>query len=295
MRPFSLGRALITAYVVLFVFYMLAPLVVMGGAAVNNSRFPSIYPWVGLTDRWFAELLQDGQMWSAVLNTLEVALAVVVISVPIGTAGALIINSVQARLRSALYGVMVAPILTPGAVIGIATILFWNRLGMPAGLHLSVLGQASFISAYAMLLVLARLQSLDPSLEEAALDLGASHGQVLRRIIIPHLYPAFGAAAVIAFFQSVENFNVTLFTAGNASTLTVYVFSQVRAGITPKINALALLMVLLTVAGVVAYEIKRRRAERRFRRDTKETVEEEIVEALGLAPLTTTAGQAQTA
>ena len=103
-----------------------------------------------------------------------------------------------------------------------------------------MLGQASFISAYAMLLVLARLQSLDPALEEAALDLGASHAQVMRRIVIPHLYPAFGAAAVIAFFQSVENFNVTLFTAGNASTLTVYVFSQVRAGITPKINALAL-------------------------------------------------------
>ena len=290
MKPFSLGRALITAYVALFVVYMLAPLVVMGGAAVNNSRFPSIYPWVGLTNRWFVELFSDGHMWLALLHTVEVALAVVVLSVPIGTASALIINSVSARLRSGLYGLMVAPILTPGAVIGIATILFWNRLHMPAGLHLSVLGQASFISAYAMLLVLARLQSLDASLEEAALDLGASHTQVMRRIVMPHLYPAFAAAAVIAFFQSVENFNVTLFTAGNASTLTVYVFSQVRAGITPKINALALMMVLITVVGAVIYEIRRRRAERQLRADETETVEKEIVEVLGLAPLTTTAG-----
>ena len=292
MKPFSLGRALITAYVVLFVVYLLAPLVVMGGAAVNDSRFPSIYPWVGLTDRWFADLLHDGQMWLALLHTVEVALAVVALAVPIGTAAALLINSVEARARSVLYGFMVAPILTPGAVIGIATILFWNRLHMPAGLHLSVLGQASYISAYAMLLVLARLQSLDPALEEAALDLGASHTQVMRRIVVPHLYPAFGAAAVIAFFQSVENFNVTLFTAGNASTLTVYVFSQVRSGITPKINALALMMVLTTLVGAAFYEVRRRRAERQVKADRETTIEEEIVETLGLAPLTTSAQSA---
>ena len=289
MRTFSLGRALVTAYMVLFVIYLIAPLVIMGGAAVNASRFPSVYPWVGFTDRWFIELFGDGQMWLALLHTVEVAIAVVAVSVPIGTAGALLINSVASRYRSALYGLMVAPILTPGAVIGIATILFWNRLHMPAGLHLSVLGQASFISAYAMLLVLARLQSLDTALEEAALDLGATHAQVMRRIIMPHLYPAFGAAAVIAFFQSVENFNVTLFTAGNSSTLTVYVFSQVRAGITPKINALALMMVLVTLVGAGLYEIRRRHAQRQLQAERKATVEEELVGALGLAPLTTSA------
>ncbi len=286
MASFRLGRALITAYVVLFVVYMLAPLAVMGGAAVNDSRFPSIYPWVGLTGRWFAELMHDGQMWAALAHTAEVALAVVAVSVPVGTAGALLIDSLRARARSVLYGVMVAPILTPGAVIGISTILFWNRLHVPAGLHLSVLGQASYISAYAMLLVLARLQSLDPALEEAALDLGASHAQVMRRIVVPHLYPAFGAAAVIAFFQSVENFNVTLFTAGNASTLTVYVFSQVRAGITPKINALALMMVGLTVVGAVAYELRRRSLRRRLLTDRKEVIEEEIFEAVPLPQMT---------
>jgi spermidine/putrescine transport system permease protein len=264
MRRPSLGRILITTYVVVFVIYLLTPLMVMGGAAINDSRFPSVYPWVGLTGRWFVELWHDARMWGALLNTVVVALAVVVIAVPIGTAAALLINSLQSRLRSVLYGFMVAPILTPGAVIGIATILFWNRLNVPAGMHLTTLGQASFISAYAMLLVLARLQSLDPVLEEAALDLGASHLQVFRRIVIPHLYPAIGASAVIAFFQSVENFNVTLFTSGNASTLTVYVFSQVRSGITPKINALALVMVLMTILGTVLYEIRRRRvAERR--------------------------------
>jgi spermidine/putrescine transport system permease protein len=118
-----------------------------------------------------------------------------------------------------------------------------------AGLHLSVLGQVSYIAAMVMLLVLARLQSFDPGLEEAALDLGASHGQVMRRILLPHLYPAIGAGAAVAFFQSIENFNVTQFTRGGADTLTVYVFSKVRSGITPTINALAFLLILLVTLG----------------------------------------------
>ena len=202
-------------------------------------------------------------MWISIRNTVLVALAVVAISVPIGTAAAILINSLQSSARSFLYGVMVAPILTPGAVIGISTLLFWNRFDVPAGLHLSVLGQVSFIAAYVMLLVLARLQSFDQGLEEAALDLGATHAQVMRRILLPHLYPAIGAGALIAFFQSVENFNITLFTRGNSDTLTVYVGSKVRSGITPTINALALILILMTVVGAIAYEIARRRAERR--------------------------------
>ena len=85
----------------------------------------------------------------------------------------------------------------------------------------------------------------------------------MRRIVLPHLYPAIGAGALIAFFQSVENFNITLFTRGNYDTLTVYVGSKVRSGITPTINALALILILMTVFGAIAYEIARRRAERR--------------------------------
>ena len=84
----------------------------------------------------------------------------------------------------------------------------------------------------------------------------------MRRILLPHLYPAIGAGAAIAFFQSIENFNVTLFTRGGADTLTVYVFSKVRSGITPTINALALLLILFTLAAAIWYEIVRRRSER---------------------------------
>ena len=249
-------------YMGAFLFYLMLPLFVMAGAAFNDSKLPTIIPWKGFTDRWFIELWNDNRIWGAIGNTMLVAIAVVAIAVPVGTAGAILVNSISGRVRAVLYGLMVSPILIPGVVIGISTLLFWNQFSVGSGLHLSVLGQVSYIASFVMLLVLARLQSFDAGLEEAALDLGASHAQVMRRILLPHLYPALGAGAAISFFQSIENFNVTLFTRGGADTLTVYVFSKVRSGITPSINALALIMILLTLVAAIWYEINRRRKER---------------------------------
>jgi spermidine/putrescine transport system permease protein len=263
-------QTLAQAYMVLFLIFLLAPLVVMSGAAFNDSKLPSIVPWKGWTTMWFTEMIQDQRMMVAFGNTLWVALAVAVISVIIGTASAILINSVSGRARTVLYGMMISTILIPGVVIGISTMILWTKMGnalgtqfflFNPGLHLSVLGQVSYIAAMVMLLVLARLQSFDAGLEEAALDLGASHAQVMRRILLPHLYPAIGAGAAVAFFQSIENFNVTQFTRGGADTLTVYVFSKVRAGITPTINALAFLLILVTLVLAVIYEVNRRRAK----------------------------------
>ncbi len=261
-------------YMVLFLIFLLAPLVVMSGAAFNDSKLPSIVPWRGFTTMWFSEMIADQRMMLAFVNTLWVAVAVAVLSVIVGTASAILINSISGRVRTVLYGMMISTILIPGVVIGISTMIMWTKLGgaifgpdgkpwpFIPGLHLSVLGQVSYIAAMVMLLVLARLQSFDAGLEEAALDLGASHAQVMRRILLPHLYPAIGAGAAVAFFQSIENFNVTQFTRGGADTLTVYVFSKVRSGITPTINALAFLLICATLVLALAYEINRRRRAR---------------------------------
>lgn len=259
------------AYMVLFLLYMIAPLVVMSGAAFNDSKLPSIVPWKGFTTHWFGEMVADQRMMLAFGNSLWVAVAVAVISILVGTASAILINSISGRVRTVVYGLMISTILIPGVVIGISTMILWTKMGnalgtefflFNPGLHLSVLGQVSYIAAMVMLLVLARLQSFDAGLEEAALDLGASHGQVMRRILLPHLYPAILAGGAVAFFQSIENFNVTQFTRGGADTLTVYVFSKVRSGITPTINALAFLLILVTLVLAILYELNRRRLAR---------------------------------
>ncbi len=265
---YQLRQNLARLYAGLFVLYLLIPLAIMGLAAFNDNKTPSIVPWKGFTWKWFDLLWADATMWQAFRNTIFVAIAVAALAVIVGTAAAILINSVSGRLRSSLYGLMISTLLIPGAVIGISTMIMWTKIGngldsnfilFKPGLHLSVLGQVSYVAAMVMLLVLARLQSFDLGLEEAALDLGASHAQVMRRILLPHLYPAIGAGAAVAFFQSIENYNVTQFTRGGANTLTVYVFSKVRSGITPTINALALMLMLVTLALAVAYEINRRR------------------------------------
>ena len=272
-------QSLAHVYMVLFLIFMLAPLLVMAGAAFNDSKLPSIVPWRGWTTMWFSEMVADERMMWAFVNTLWVALTVAVIAVVIGTASAILINSISGRIRTVLYGLMISTILIPGIVIGISTMILWTKMGnamgtefflFNPGLHLSVLGQVSYIAAMVMLLVLARLQSFDAGLEEAALDLGASHAQVMRRILLPHLYPAIGAGAAVAFFQSIENFNVTQFTRGGADTLTVYVFSKVRAGITPTINALAVIMIGITICAAILYEVRRRRMERRMAQVTED-------------------------
>ena len=261
----KLSHKILQGYAYVFIAYLLLPLAVMCGAAFNDSRFPTILPWNGFTWRWFVDLYNDTTIWQATFNTIMVAFAVVALSVPIGTAGAILVNSLKGRSRALLYATMIAPILTPGAVIGISTLLFWYKFNVPAGLQLSVFAQTSFIAAYVMLMVLARLQSFDGGLEEAALDLGASHAQMLRRVLLPHLYPAIAAGAVLAFFQSMENFNATQFTRGASTTLTVYVGSKVRTGITPTIDALAVILIGLTLVGVITYEVRRRREQARLR------------------------------
>ena len=253
-----LARAIVHAYLALFLLYLFAPLFVMVAAAFNDSKFPTVMPWKGWTGRWFADLWADGRMWDALLNSILVGLAVVIIAVPIGTLAGLLLDSIRGRTRSFLYGLMVAPLLVPGIIIGISTLIFWNRLGVPSGLHLSTIGQCSFICSYVMLMVLARLQRLDRSLEEAALDLGATHLQTLRLIVLPYLRTSLLTAAVLAFFQSFENFNTTLFTRGGATTVTIFIASRIRTGVTPEVNALGLVLITITVAAAVVYAVRRK-------------------------------------
>lgn len=279
----SADRILLSIFVALFICFLVLPLIVMAGAAFNDTRFPSVWPWKGWTLRWFVDLANDQSLLTAVRNTAAIAFGVTVFSVPIGAAAAIMLDNMRGQGRNIVYALMTAPILTPAAVVGISTLIFWRSIGVPAGLFMTTLGVSSIISAFVMLLVLARLQSFDRDLEEAALDLGASHSQVLTGIIIPHLRPALIFGALISFLQALEAYNVPLFARGNAQTLTIYIASQVRVGVTPKINALALLLILATVIGGVVYEMLRRR-EARARRVLEQLAQAEtLLEGMALS------------
>ena len=259
----AIPRFLFALYMGAFFLYLFAPLAVMGAATFNTSRFPTVTPWRGTTLEWFAALAKDGAMWQALWTSLVVAFFVVAVALPVGTAAALVLTSLHARARSLLYALMVSPLLTPGVVIGIATLVLWRRVGVGGGVFLIVVAQASFIICYVMLMIAARLQRFDRTQEEAALGLGASKFMVFRRVLLPFLRPALYAAGVLAVLQSIENYNTTLFVRGFDTPLTVYIATKVRTGLTPAVNALALIMIAATVLGAIAYEVARRRQARR--------------------------------
>ncbi len=148
----------------------------------------------------------DAAMWQSLWTSVLVAVCVVVIVVPVGTAAALVLTSLHARARSFAYAVMVSPLLTPGVVIGISTLILWRQMGVGGGVFLIVLAQSTFIICYVMLMVMARLQRFDRTQEEAALGLGASRVMVFRRVTLPFLRPALIASAGLAVLQSIENY-----------------------------------------------------------------------------------------
>ena len=264
MSAASFRRWVTGAYLVLFFGYLFLPLGIMAAATFNSSRFPTITPWMGFTLQWFSALWADQRMWQALGTSLLVGAGVIAVAVPLGLAAALLLDRLHSRARTFLYAVMVSPLLTPGVFVGISTLVFWREwFGVTGGLFLTILAQSSFIAAYAMLLFLARLQRFDSTLEEAALDLGATHGQVFRRITLPYLTPAILSASFLAFLQSFDNNNTTLFVRGLDTTLTIYIASKVRTGLTPAVNALSLILIALTILGAVVYEILRRREARR--------------------------------
>jgi spermidine/putrescine transport system permease protein len=273
MSAQSIQRLMVSFYILLFFGFLFAPLVMMSIAAFNDVGFPQVVPWEGFTLRWFPALFEDALMMEGFANSIWIGIGVVCVSVPIGLAAAIVMTQVHRRLQTIYYTVVVSPVLMPGVILGISTLVFWDRLGtiMDAdyetfyysGMFLTIVGQSTFISAYTMLVFLARLQRFDRTQEEAALDLGATHVQVFWKILIPFMRPAIFSAMGLAFLTSFENYNTTVFTIQAESTLTTVLAGKVRMGTQPDLAALAVLIITVTLVGAVAFELAQRRERRR--------------------------------
>ncbi|MGD1879822.1 MAG: ABC transporter permease [Kiloniellaceae bacterium] len=273
MKARSIQSLLLSFYILLFFLYLFAPLIMMSMAAFNDVDFPQVVPWEGFTLRWFPALFGDALMMEGIVNSIWIGIGVMAVSVPIGLAAAIMMTQVHKRLQTVYYTVVVSPVLMPGVILGISTLVFWDRLGTffdadyesfyYSGMFLTIVGQSTFISAYTMLVFLARLQRFDRTQEEAALDLGATHVQVFWKVLIPFLRPAIFSAMGLAFLTSFENYNTTVFTIQAESTLTTVLAGKVRMGTQPDLAALAVLIICVTLVGATAVEIAQRRERRR--------------------------------
>ena len=257
------SQIVLNAYLVIFFTYLFAPLLVMSLAAFNDFPYPSVTQWRGWTLKWFGALADDTRMWQGVIHSLIIAAGVIALALPLGLAGALILTRWQSRWNGLAYGVMVSPILTPGIILGISTLIFWQNFGVGGGKFVAMVAQSTFIASYSMLMFMARLQRQDRTLEEAALDLGASPAMVLRRITLPFLAPTMFTAAVIGFLQSIENYNTTVFAIGGDWTLVTEIGSRFRFGLSPVINVIGVIFVAVTVIAAAVYVALKQREQQR--------------------------------
>ncbi len=253
------------AYVVLFYCFLFAPLLITCVLAFNDSNFPGL-PWQGFTLDWFfansdqrTGIFHDDQNLNALWISLQTAMAVSFLSLILGSMAAFLFEQEQFRFKQPLFFLALTPLVIPGVILGISLLLASNSAGTYLDDHfgldvgilrpsfwLVVVGQMSFISTFVMLVVQARLKKFDTSLEEAALNLGATRPEVIRLITLPYLKPALIGAGSVAFLMSFENFNTTLFLIGSDTTLPISLYLQVRDGSTPLINAISFVLIVST-------------------------------------------------
>lgn len=265
-------------YVVAFFVFLAAPLVGAGMFAFNDSMFPSL-PWRGFTLDWFFNdtepklgMFHDRRLMRGLYYSFVIASCVSMLSVFVGTCNAFLFVRYKFPAKDFLYIVMVVPLVIPGVILGISILLVASSIANGAaatlsleldflrpGIVLVVLGQFSFITTIASLVIIARLKKFDLSLEEAAFNLGASRVRVLRTITLPFLFPAMAAAGIVAFLVSFENFNTTLFLVGSEAPLTITMYDRmVKVGSTPVLNAVSFfLMVGSALLALVSVLVQR--------------------------------------
>jgi len=255
------------AYVTLFFVYLALPLTVVSVFAFNDSVFPSL-PWEGFTMAWFfgteapfIGVFNERSILRSIGTSAFVAVWVAGLAVVVGTCNAFLFVRYDFRGRGFLYILMLLPLIIPGVILGISILVFSSSVantledatglwfdGLRPGLILVILGQFSFITTFATLVISARLQKFDLSLEEAAMNLGATKWDAVRQITLPFLFPAILGAGVVAVLMSFENFNTTLMLVGSDSPLTITMFDKLKQGSTPVLNAVSLLLIVVSAA-----------------------------------------------
>lgn len=241
--------------------FLWLPIIVLIAFSFNTSRVNVV--WQGFTFSWYGELVEDVAVLRATRNTLVVALTSTVLSTVLGTMAAFALSRHRFPGRRVLEGLLYVPIVLPEIVLGISLLATFRLLGFNLGLLTVILAHVTFCTPFVALVVRARLQGLDPSLERAAMDLGADEWTTFRRVTLPLVLPGVAAGALLALTVSIDDFIITFFTAGPGSTtLPLHVFSMVKFGVSPKINALSTLMLVATLGLVwVSDRVRRSRSE----------------------------------
>lgn len=250
------------------VVFLYLPIAFMIIFSFDEGATPGL-PITGFTLQWYEEMLGNRQLLRAVGNSIEVAAIVALLSTIIGTMAAFVVVRGGIRYPSATRIAFTLPIMVPGVLIGVSLLIFFARAAdLPLSLGTVIAGQLVVTVPFVLLIVASRLQGFDRKLEWAAADLGASPRQTLRHIVLPLIAPAIVAGALISVTLSIDEFVITWFTVGNQPTLPTYIYTRVKFGVTPEVNAVATVMLVATllifgIAGVALGRARRLSGRRR--------------------------------
>ena len=230
--------------------FMYAPLLVL----IVFSLTPTEYgvAWEGFTLKWYQAVFDNKRIQEALKISLMIAIPCVLISTAIGTITAITLYRSRFVGRALYQGVLYVPLIMPDLVIGISLLLFYSFLKIELGILTILLAHVSFSIPLATLVIIARMQRIDRTLEDAAMDLGADEWTTMRKVTLPLLKPAIVAAALLTFPWSFNDFVITFFVSGvGSSTLPLRVYSMIRLGVSPMINALGTLIVVVPLIMVI--------------------------------------------
>ena len=242
----------LTAYAVLGYVFLFAPIVVLIIFSFNDSR--RNFQWRGFTLEWYPTLLGNDQLLDALFVTLRIALVAVVVSTVLGTLLGLALARLRFRARGAAETLLLVPMVTPEIVMGLSLLIFFYQLfGSRGSFTQLAVAHVTFCISYVAVVVRARAAGMDPRLEEAARDLGASALGAFRYVTLPLIFPAVMSGALLAFALSFDDYVVSTFNAGvGSSTLPLYIYGKVKFGVTPEINAISTIIVAVTAIAVLA-------------------------------------------
>lgn len=253
--------AWLSTIAILVYLFMYAPIVVLVLFSFSNSRLA--VQWSGFTWRWYEQLFHNPMIGGALFNSLIVALIAVAVASVMGTLAAVGLSQYHFKGRGFYRGLLILPIIIPEIAMAVSALSLFVALGVHLSLATIIVSHIVFCIAYIALVVTGRLQGMDPKLEEAAQDLGATPVQAFMKVTLPLIMPGIISGCLLAFVLSLDDFIITQFTAGiGSTTLPLRIYSMVKFGVSPEINALSTIMMVSTVGLALCAEAIRRNQAR---------------------------------
>jgi spermidine/putrescine transport system permease protein len=254
----AVQRAFFGGWTIAVFAFLYLPIVLLVVYSFNDSRL-NLY-WAGFTTKWYGLLFGNEVLLRAFQNSLIVAAATTTLAVIIGTSAAWLLYRYRFPAQQTLGLLIFIPMVMPEVLMGVSLLVLFVSLGIPLGYGTLIIAHTTFCFPFVLVGVQARLQGIDPSLEEAAMDLGATPLKAFWLVIVPYLMPAIVAGALMSFTLSFDEYIVTIFTSGaDSQTLPLKVYGMVRVGLNPQLNALSTLFIAATALLVIASQIFTRR------------------------------------